>query len=145
MLRQPVALLASKKFDREKAATVVGGYGWATVEVLLIAVNVLAVATLVTKDDEKSREARQLLEAQGMLKTAHPLWGFVERISASALHLGFTLLLFANPWWVLLTLSAHSVTNMLAVRYGRTHLLQTEIGLALAGAAAVIGGVLALA
>lgn len=173
VLRQPVALIASRRLSKDTAGKVVGwfsgpaeelvrlvlvllvvhtvadaawfGYGWATIEVLVVAVNVLAVASLVTKDDPKSREARDLLEAQGMLKTQSPLWGLMERISATALHMGFTLLLFANPWLVLVTLPAHSIVNMVAVKYGRTHIALTELGLALAGAAALTAGVLALA
>lgn len=172
VLRQPVALIANRRLSREKAAHVVGwfsgpaeelvrvllvvltvatvhdavwfGYGWAAIEVLLIAVNVVALASVLTKDDPKSVEARELLAAQGMLRQQSPVWGFVERISATALHIGFTLLLFANPWFVLVTLPVHSVTNMLAVRYGKTHLLLTELGLAIAGALALSAGIFAL-
>ena len=173
VLRQPVALIASKKMSRDAAAKLVGwfsgpaeeivrlvlvlltvhtvaeaawfGYGWTTIEVLIIAVNVIAIASLVTKDDPKSREAREMLEAQGMLKTANPLWGLFERLSASALHIGFTLMLFATPWLVLVTLPVHSVVNMLAVKFGKTHIALTEIALAVAGAAALATGILLLA
>ncbi|NKX52981.1 hypothetical protein [Arthrobacter mobilis] len=172
VLRQPVALAASRFAGRERAATIVGwcsgpaeelvrlglvllalhsfeaalwaGFGWAAVEVLLVAVNTLVIADLVTKDDPKSRQARQLLADQGMTTPQHPLWGLLERFSATALHLGFTLLLFAQPWLVLLTLPAHSLTNMLAVRFAKTHLGRTEAALAAAGALALAAG-LALA
>ena len=120
------------------------GYGWATVEVLIVAVNMLALASIITKDDPKSREARELLEAQGMPNTS-PVWGMVERFSAVALHMGFTFLLFANPWLVLVTLPAHSVVNMLAVKFGRTHIVATEICLAVAGAVSLTAGLLLLA
>lgn len=173
VLRQPVALVASRRLSQEATARLVGwfsgpaeeivrvvlvlltlhtvqeaawfGFGWATVEVALIAVNVLAVAGLMTKDDPKSVEARELLAAQGMLKTQNPLWALLERLSATALHVGFTLLLFAQPWLVLATIPAHSVTNMLAVKFGKTHLALTEAGLALAGALALVFGILAVA
>ncbi|MFD1212837.1 hypothetical protein ACFQ36_12395 [Arthrobacter sp. GCM10027362] len=168
VLRQPVALAASRFFGRERAATIVGwfsgpaeelvrlalvllalrsfdealwaGFGWAAVEVLLVAVNVLVIADLMTKDDPKSRQAQQILQDQGMTTPQHPLWGLLERLSATALHLGFTLLLFAQPWLVLLTLPVHSLTNMLAVRFARTHLALTEAALAAAGLAVLAAG-----
>ncbi|WP_210508647.1 hypothetical protein [Naasia sp. SYSU D00057] len=172
MLRQPVALLAARRLPRDRAAAVVGwfsgpaeelvrvllvllligsvpdalwaGFGWAAIEVLLVAVNTFVIAGLVNRDDEKSREARELLAAQGMMTPHHPAWGFLERVSAIALHLGFTLALFAAPWLVVLTIPVHSAVNMLAVRGVRTNLALTEAGLAVAGAAVLAGG-LALA
>jgi len=168
MLRQPVALVASKTTSRERAATIVGwfsgpaeeltrlvlvlvvirsfdqaiwaGFGWATIEVLLVMVNGLAIAGLLTKDDPKSLEARELLAAQGMLGTQHLLWGLLERLSATALHLGFTLMLFAQPWLVLVTLPLHSVTNMLMARYAKKNLALAELGLAVIGAIVCVVG-----
>lgn len=170
VLRQPVALVASRTTTPQRTATVVGwcsgpaeeivrlalvlialrtvdeavwaGFGWATIEVLLVAVNTFVVASLMTKDDPKSVEARELLAAQGMTTPQHPAWGFLERLSATALHLGFTLLLFAQPWLVLVTLPLHSVVNMLTVRFARTRLAGTELGLAAVGAAVLAAGVL---
>jgi hypothetical protein len=172
VLRQPVALLASRRLDRERAATVVGwfsgpaeeivrvvvvlllirsledalwaGFGWAAIEVLLVAVNTFAIAAIMGKDDPKSLEAREILAAQGMVVPSSPLWGFLERLSAFALHLGFTLALFAAPWLVLLTIPLHSAINMLAVRGTKRSLPLTELGLAVAGGAVLAGG-LALA
>lgn len=171
ILRQPVAILASKGREPAAAARIVGwfsgpaeelvrvalivffvgtvdqalwfGFGWAALEIVLVAVNVFAVSSLVTKDDAKSREARDLLEAQGMLQIHHPAWGFIERLSATALHIGFTLLLFASPWLVLLTLPLHSATNMVAVRFARTRIALTELVLAVIGAVVLAAGVLA--
>ncbi|MCW4385693.1 hypothetical protein OH146_07885 [Salinibacterium sp. SYSU T00001] len=171
VLRQPVALVSLKLFGQEKTGTIVGwfsgpaeelvrlalvllvldsvgdalwaGFGWATIEVVLVAINVFAIAALLTKDDPKSAEARELLASQGMTTPHHPATGLIERLSATALHLGFTLLLFANPWFVLLTLPLHSLTNMVAVRFVRNHVVAVEVGLAITGAAALAGGLLA--
>ncbi len=168
-LRQPVGLVASRTTTRERTATIVGwfsgpaeelvrlalvlavvrsfedavwaAFGWATIEVLLVVVNGLLIANLITKDDPKSAEARELLAAQGMLGTQHAVWGLLERLSATALHLGFTLMLFAQPWLVLVTLPVHSVTNMLMVRFGRTHLAAAELALAVVGATVLLLGV----
>jgi hypothetical protein len=167
-IRQPVALIAMRAVGQERAATIVGwcsgpaeelvrfglvvlilgnfdgalwaGFGWGAIEVLLVAVNIFVIAGLMTKDDPKSREAREILAAQGLMTAQHPLWGFLERLSALALHLGFTLMLFANPWLVLVTLPLHSVVNMTAVRLVKTHVALTEVALALAGAAVLATG-----
>jgi hypothetical protein len=168
VLRQPVALIATRAVGQERAATIVGwcsgpaeelvrfglvvlilgnvdgalwaGFGWATLEVVLVAVNIFVIAGLLTRDDPKSREAREILSAQGMMTPQHPLWGFVERLSAIALHIGFTLMLFASPWLVLVTLPLHSAVNMTAVRFAKNHVALTEIGLALVGAAVLAVG-----
>lgn len=170
VLRQPVILLVSRLTTPERTATIVGwlsgpaeelvrlavvlvvirstadavwaGAGWAAAEIVLVAVNTFAVAALLGRDDPKALDARELLAVQGMTKPQHPLWGFVERLSASALHIGFSLLLVSSPWLVLVTLPAHSVVNMVAVRLGRSSLAATELFLAVAGAAAVVAGVL---
>lgn len=174
VVRQPVALIATRTTTTERAATIVGwfsgpaeelvrlglvllalrsfedavwaGFGWATIEVLLIVVNGIAVAGLMTKDDPKSREARELLEAQGMLGARHPVWGVLERVSATALHVAFTLLLFADPWFVLLTLPAHSAINMVMSRFAKDRLAATEaVFAAVSAVALVVGAMLATA
>jgi hypothetical protein len=168
VLRQPVALVASRTTTPQRTAAIVGwfsgpaeelvrvamvlavvasvddavwaGFGWATIEVLLVAVNGLAIASLITKDDPRSVEARQLLTAQGMLGTHHAVWGLLERLSATALHVGFTLMLFAEPWLVLVTIPLHSGTNMLMARYAKGRLVAAELALAVASALVLIVG-----
>jgi hypothetical protein len=168
VLRQPVALIAMKVVGKDKATTIVGwfsgpaeelvrvalvllainsmgdalwaGYGWATVEVLLIMVNMFVLASVMTKDDPKSLEAQQALRDLGMTEPQNGFWGVLERVSATALHIGFTLLLFASPWLVLLTLPVHSVINMTAVRFAKTHLAATETALLVTGALALGAG-----
>lgn len=170
VLRQPVALVASRTTTPQRTATIVGwcsgpaeeivrlalvlvalrtvgdaawaGFGWATIEVLMVVVNTLVVASLMTKDDPGSVEARELLAAQGMTTPQHPAWGFLERLSATALHLGFTLMLFVQPWLVLVTLPLHSVVNMLTVRFARIRLAGTELCLAAVGVVVLGAGVL---
>jgi hypothetical protein len=163
-LRQPVALIASRVTTRDRAMTVVGwasgpaeeivrlllvlfvlrtssaaawaGAGWMAVEVVYITVGGLMIASLLTKDDPKSLEAKDFLREQGMMRNYGPGWGVVERLSAAGLHIGFTLLIFAQPWLALATILVHSCTNMLAVRYAKRSIALME--LALLGTAIVV-------
>ena len=156
-LRQPVALIASRVTTKDRAMTVVGwasgpaeevvrlllvllvlrrgsaaawaGAGWMAVEVAVITVNGLMIAALLTKDDPKSLEAKDFLRDQGMMQNYGPWWGVLERFSAAGLHIGLTLLLFAQPWLVLVTIVTHSATNMLAARYTKRSVALTELAL----------------
>lgn len=92
------------------------GLGWAAVEVLFAVVNGVATVQLLRRDDERVREARALLESQGTLTAAAPWWGVVERVLASALHIGFTLVVAAAPVLALVTAPVHSAVNLLALR-----------------------------
>ena len=152
-LRQPIALIASRVTTKERTMTVVGwasgpaeevvrlllvlfvlrtgsaaawaGAGWMAVEVAMVTVNGLMMASLLTKDDPKSIEAKDFLSEQGMMQNYGPWWGVVERFSAAGLHIGFTLLIFAQPWLAVVTIVVHSCTNMLVVRYAKRSIALT--------------------
>jgi hypothetical protein len=172
VLRQPVALIASRVTTKERVMTVVGwasgpaeecvrlllvlfvlrtgsaaawaGAGWMAVEVAMITVNGLMIAALLTKNDPKSIEAREILSEQGMMQSYGPWWAVLERFSAAGVHIGFTLLLFAQPWLVLVTIVAHSATNMLAVRYLKRSVARTELALLGWGIVVLTAGIVAL-
>ncbi|GIO13590.1 hypothetical protein J19TS2_31450 [Cohnella xylanilytica] len=91
------------------------GQGWAAVEVLYVMINVVLIASLVKRTDEKAMQAKQFLEAQGTVQ-AHPLWGVLERIWASAFHVGCTLIVWRYGWSVVLLMPLHSALNLIAVR-----------------------------
>jgi hypothetical protein len=159
LLRAPVALLA-KRLPEERAKTIVIassgpleesvrfaaialtgaafpwalslGWGWASIEVLFAVVNGLVVANLLRRDDEQAQQVREILEAQGTLTSTAPLLGVVERLFASALHIGFTLMIAAAPALVLVTIPVHSAMNLLIPR------LQGRLGL-LIGILAAVG------
>jgi hypothetical protein len=169
ILRQPVALIANAVTTQKRAATIVGwfsgpaeelvrlalvllflrtatdalwaGFGWATIEVVVVAINALAISSLLKKDDAKSREARKLLSEQGMIVPESPGWGLLERLAAIAMHIGLTLILFANPWLVLVTLPLHSVTNMMMVRFAKMKLSLAELGFTAVSAAILLVGI----
>ncbi len=95
------------------------GFGWATIEVVHTLVTGLLVRRLLLDPSPKGVEARRLLVSIGWLQYVQslvPVLGVVERVGASLLHIGFTLLLGWNPWLLLVTMPAHSATNLCAVR-----------------------------
>jgi hypothetical protein len=171
-LRAPVVLIASRVTTDERAMTAMvsasgpaeeamrlllvllvlrtgsaaawAGAGWMAVEVLHTTASGLMVATLLTKDDPKSLEAKKILREQGLMRSYGPWWGVVERFGAAGVHIGFTLLLFAQPWLVLVTIVAHSVTNILFVRYSKRSIALTELVLLGWGIVVLTSGIAAL-
>jgi hypothetical protein len=123
------------------------GFGWATIEVVYTLVTGLAVRRLLLDPSAKAAEARRLLVSMGWLQYVQslvPVLGAVERAGVSLLHIGFTLLLGWNPWLVLVTMPAHSATNLVAVRLMKQRsVLLMETIVALVGAAAFALGLLA--
>lgn len=169
LLRGPVAALAGR-FAPDTAATVVGaasgpleegtrlalllwavasleqavwfGFGWAVVEIGFAVVNGLLTVRLLGRGDDRAREALALLRAQGRgVDTAGPWHAIAERVSATAGHLGFTLLLFASPWAVLVTAPLHTALNLTAVAAARRSLLRAELAIAGFGLAALAAGI----
>jgi YhfC intramembrane metalloprotease len=126
------------------------GLGWTAIEVVYTIVNGLAVASLLGRTDEKARQAQALLTSlyttrglTNMLTPSAPFLGVMERISASALHIGFTLLLAWQPLLVLATIPLHSATNFIALRLLRRSAVLTEVVVALIGATALVAGLAA--
>lgn len=171
LLRQPVMLIANRMTSTERARIIVGwasgpaeelvrvglvllfvntvsnavwaGVGWAGVEVVVIAINGMAIANFMTRDDPKALKVQTVLRERGMLTTYAPGWAVAERCSATALHVGFTLLLFAQPWWVLATIVLHSSANMIAVRYAKRSVVLTELAIAMLSVGILLCGVAA--
>lgn len=171
VLRQPVALVAGRLTSAERSASIVGwasgpaeegvrvglvllaidsvpgavwaGIGWAGIEVVMIAANSFVVANLLTRDDPKALKVQAILRERGMPTTGTAGWAVAERCSAMALHVGFTLLLLAQPWWALATMLAHSLINMIAVRYAKRSVAGTELVLAVISLAMFLCGLAA--
>ncbi|MEO3784058.1 hypothetical protein ABGB12_12050 [Actinocorallia sp. B10E7] len=102
------------------------GFGWGAVEIVYTVVNALVIRSLLGRNDPQAVEARALLEAQGTLRADGPVWAFLERIGATLLHIGFTLLLVWQPWIVLATVPLHSAVNLGIVRLTRVSLPLAE-------------------
>jgi hypothetical protein len=166
-LRGPVAIVAMKFLGRHAQTTVVAssgpleegvrllgllwlgtslptalsfGQGWAAIEVVFALVNGFTVIHLLNQDDDKSREARAHMEAQGLLMENGPYWGILERASATAMHVGFTLLIAAAAWLTPVMMVVHSAANLSITRFARRSALLAEGILAIMGLAVLFTG-----
>ena len=170
-LRGPVALLARWLTSPERTRTILGwasgpaeelvrvgmvilfvhtatdatwaGIGWAGIEVITIAINAFAIAVLLTRDGPKAQKVQTFVRERDAMTTYGWAWGTVERCSATAVHVGFTLLLFAQPWLVLATLVAHSLTNMSTVYFAKRSVAVVELALLAVSSGIFLCGLLA--
>ncbi|WP_419875896.1 YhfC family glutamic-type intramembrane protease [Candidatus Pristimantibacillus sp. PTI5] len=117
------------------------GQGWAAIEVIFVMVNIVIIATLANRTDEKALQAKQLLEAQGTIQ-ASPLWGILERIWASAFHIGCTLIVAFYPWSVVLLIPLHSSVNIIIVKLVARSVRNSSLFIATIGITTLIVGIL---
>jgi hypothetical protein len=135
-----VRLLLVLLLARDVQSAVLLGLGWGVGECVVGLSNLLTLAGVVTKDDPKSMEAKQAFWSLGFLTPHHPLWASLEGLGLLCRQLGFTLLLLAQPWSVLVTVVLHSAVILGSVRFTKRHFAVTEVA-----AAAVSMGVLTVA
>ncbi|HEY9857564.1 MAG TPA: YhfC family glutamic-type intramembrane protease [Stenomitos sp.] len=129
-LEETLRLLVLLWLGRDAATALAIGLGWAGIEVVFTLVNAFAANALLRRDDPKSVQAREML-AQN-LKTDHgPLWGVIERITASALHIANTLIVAWMPLAAIATALVHSALNMGVVRLSKKSIVLAEALLAL--------------
>lgn len=69
------------------------GLGWGGIEVAYAVLSGYLITTLIHKNDEEAIQLREYLQELGMLTESAPFLGIIERFSATAFHIGFTLLL----------------------------------------------------
>jgi len=117
------------------------GQGWAAIEVLFAIVNGLVLASLLKRNDEKAQQVREVLAAQGHNESS-PVWGLVERLFASAFHIGATLLTAAHFGWVLLLIPLHSALNLGVLRLTRSSMPVGQLLLAIIGSLTLLAGLL---
>ena len=120
------------------------GLGWAAIEVVFTIVNGLVANMLLSRDDDKAREAWAVLESQGMLRDTGVHWGVIERVFASLAHIGFTLLAAASPLWLIVTVPAHSLMNLALLPLTKRSIALAEGVIALFGIALFMGGLVAM-
>ncbi|MFC5702663.1 YhfC family glutamic-type intramembrane protease [Cohnella faecalis] len=117
------------------------GQGWAAVEVAFVMVNIVAIASLSKRTDEKAEQAKQLLAAQGNIQSS-PVWGLLERVWASAFHIGCTLIVARYAWTVALLIPLHSSLNAVAVRLAVRSVAASSLFVAATGITALIAGMI---
>ncbi|WP_201318815.1 hypothetical protein [Paenibacillus sp. EPM92] len=110
------------------------GQGWAAVEVVYVMIQVVAISALAHRQDEQALQAKAILESQGLTQS-HPLWGIVERLSASAFHIGATLIVASIPWTVFILIPLHSLFNLAMVQLVKRSVAWGEAFAALLGGA----------
>ncbi len=139
LVRLAVVLLLGRAFPMALSI----GLGWAAIEVAYAIINSFVTLSLFRRDDEKARQARAVLEnmglARAMLNTT-PFMGVVERISASAIQIGFTLLLAWQPLLVILTIPLHSSTNFIALFLVKRSVVLAELCIAMIGIVVLLAG-----
>ena len=171
VLRGPVALLAKWLTSPERTRTILGwasgpaeelvrvgmvilfvhtatdatwaGIGWGGIEAVTAAMGAIAIGMLLTRDGPKAQKAQALMRKQDAMTACGWGWAAVERCNAMAAHVGFTLLLVAQPWLVLATLVAHSLTNMIIVYFAKRSAVVTELALLAVSSAILLCGLAA--
>jgi hypothetical protein len=109
------------------------GFGWATIEVLYTIMSGFLLASLLGRADPEAEKAREFLQSQGLLRESGAVYGVIERIGATALHIGFTLLVAWHPLLAIVTAIVHSAVNLGTVRLARRSLALTEAIIVVAG------------
>ena len=140
--RLVVLILAGREF----AVAYSIGLGWGGVEVVYAVLNSGLALWLARGTGRRAERVRhQLGEARdrGLFTDAGPILGIAERLSANAIHLGFTLLLAHWPLLLVGTIPIHSGINLVAVALARRSLVGTEAFVAAVGAALFLGGLAA--
>ena len=123
------------------------GLGWAMIEIIYGLVQIIGLGLLDEKSDPKAEEAKTIMKQMGMdkiLEPSTPFWGALERVSASALHIGFGLLLIISPYLIIATIPLHSFINFFVVKMNEKSMRNSQLGLLLIGFTVLIIG-LALA
>lgn len=135
-LEETVRVLAVLWLGRDLATALAIGLGWAAIEVVFAVVNALAANVMLRSDDPKIVEAREMLGQQ--INTDNgPWWGVVERISASAYHIGKTLILAFMPLAVFIAAPLHTALNLSSIPLGKRPAWVLQAVMAVAGALAL--------
>jgi len=112
------------------------GLGWAMIEVIYGLIQIIGLGLLDKRTDPKAEEAKVVMRQMGMDKTldpSTPFWGALERVSASAIHIGFSLILVINPYWVIASIPIHSLINFFVVKTNEKSIRNSQLGLILIG------------
>jgi hypothetical protein len=137
IVRVLLLVLVGRSFSDAAAV----GIGWAAIEVLYTTLTGFITLSLVRRTDPEAMQARQILEAQGMIKETGPWLGIIERIAATALHIGFTFIVAWSLITAIATAIVHSATNLTMVRMFKERPMMTELLLFAFGLAMFVLGI----
>jgi hypothetical protein len=123
LIRLALVLITTANLDIAYAI----GLGWGGIEVIYALINGFVIASLLQRTDEEALKARQTMEDMGLLRAGtRPVYGVVERVAVTAVHIGFTLLLAFQPLLVLVTMPVHSFIN-----YGFIVMMRRRVNISL--------------
>lgn len=117
------------------------GQGWAAVEVLFVVINGIVLMSMIQRTDDKAMEVKKFLETTGNLNHS-PLLGVVERVFASAFHIGSTLLIASNLWLVILMIPVHTAVNLVGIRLAKKSPVGAEVFIGFVGVVVFLAGLL---
>lgn len=112
--------------------------GWGAIEVLYHHIEAAALSRAVVHADPGDRSIRPLEEwgVTQLLSERYRWWRVMERVTATALHLAFTLFVVWDPLLVLVAMPAHSGLNSAFLALCRRSVAMGQ--LAIGGVAAVL-------
>lgn len=128
-----VRLLAVLFLQAKFASAVSLGLGWAGIEVLYTLVSGFSTVMILSQGGLGALQLKKRFLDTGLTVPATVYSGVIERISATALHVGFTLLLAYHPLLILITLPLHSVVNVSAITLNPRSALATQLLIAFFG------------
>ncbi|MFT4603025.1 MAG: hypothetical protein ACI857_003212 [Arenicella sp.] len=76
------------------------------------------------------------------LAPSTPFWGALERLTATAVHIGFSLLLVFSPYVLIVTIPLHSFINFLVVKMNKTSIGKSQISFCIIGGLILFVGIL---
>jgi hypothetical protein len=135
-LEEGVRVLVVLLVGRDLATALWIGLGWAAIEVVYAVINGFMLAVMTERNDPELERVRALMPP-AMTAGSAPWWGIVERIFATCLHIGFTLIVAATPIYVIATALVHSLTNVSFVRAMRSYPMWLVMGVGTVFGAAV--------
>lgn len=135
-----VRLLAVLFLQANFASAISLGLGWATIEVFYALVAGFSTVKILSRGGVGALQLKKRFLDTGLTVPATVYSGVIERLSATALHIGFTLLLAYHPLFILVTLPLHSVVNVGAITLNNRSALATQTLIALFGITTLLVG-----
>lgn len=136
-----VRLLAVLFLQVNFASAISLGLGWAGIEVLYTVVSGFSTVVILSQGGIGALQLKKRFLDTGLTVPATVYSGVIERLSATALHLGFTLLLAYHPLLILITLPLHSLVNVGAITLNPRSALATQLLIALFGTTTLAVGI----